>query len=136
MFFKVAHFWPLFIYFRLFNKVDNKQVNKQMFNLIFADDWSRTVDRWNQKQLLYQLSHNHYPILYKCLMRKKFETIVLPSTLFPYSLRRFESFPPILTSGVCKGEFQTVVQMSITYSNYTLLVFKFQSGNKWSKHFL
>ena len=136
MFFKVAHFWPLFIYFRLFNKVDNKQVNKQMFNLIFADDWSRTVDRWNQKQLLYQLSHNHYPILYKCLMRKKFETIVLPSTLFPYSLRRFESFPPILTSGVCKGEFQTVVQMSTTYSNYTLLVFKFQSGNKWSKHFL
>ena len=107
-----------------------------MFNLIFADDWSRTVDRWNQKQLLYQLSHNHYPILYKCLMRKKFETIVLPSTLFPYSLRRFESFSPILTSGVCKGEFQTVVQMSTTYSNYTLLVFKFQSGNKWSKHFL
>ena len=39
-FFKVGHPWPLLIYFRLFNTVDNKQVNKQMFNKIFADDWS------------------------------------------------------------------------------------------------
>ena len=41
MFFKkVGNSRPLFIYFCLFNKVDNKQVNKQMFNINFADDWS------------------------------------------------------------------------------------------------
>ena len=46
-----------FLYFRLFNIVDRKQ----MFNLIFADGWIRTVDLWYRKQLLYQLSHNHCP---------------------------------------------------------------------------
>ena len=30
----MGHSRPLFIYFRLFNSVDNKQVNKQMFNKI------------------------------------------------------------------------------------------------------
>ena len=33
-FLKVGHSLPLFIYFRLFNTADNKQVNKQMFNKI------------------------------------------------------------------------------------------------------
>ena len=28
---------------------------------IFSDDWIRTADLWNQKRLLYQLSHNHCP---------------------------------------------------------------------------
>ena len=28
---------------------------------IFADDWIRSVDLWNRKQPLYQLSHNHCP---------------------------------------------------------------------------
>ena len=37
---------PLFIYFCLFNTVDNKQVNKQMSNINFADDWSLTADLW------------------------------------------------------------------------------------------
>ena len=37
---KVGHSWPLFTYFSLFNTVDNKQVNKQMFNINFADDWT------------------------------------------------------------------------------------------------
>ena len=40
----MGHSRPLFIYFRLFNTVDNKQVNKQMFNINFADNWSRTVE--------------------------------------------------------------------------------------------
>ena len=35
-------------------------INKQMFNITFADDWSRTADLWYQKRLLYQLSHNHF----------------------------------------------------------------------------
>ena len=30
---------------------------------MFANDWIRTADLWNQKQLLYQLSHHHCPIL-------------------------------------------------------------------------
>ena len=34
---------PLF-YFRLFNTVDNKQVNEQMFSINFANDWSHTMD--------------------------------------------------------------------------------------------
>ena len=33
-----------------------------MFNINFADDWSRTADLWYQKQPLYQLSHNHFPV--------------------------------------------------------------------------
>ena len=32
-----------------------------MFNLIFADDWIRTMDLWHRKQSLYQLSYNHCP---------------------------------------------------------------------------
>ena len=56
MFFKkVGNSRPLFIYFCLFNKVDNKQVNKQMFNINFADDQSRTTDLWYQKRPLYKL---------------------------------------------------------------------------------
>ena len=54
---KLGHSRPLFLYFRLFNTVDS-----EMFNIIFfADDWFRTADLWIWKQLLYQLSHNHYP---------------------------------------------------------------------------
>ena len=34
-----------------------------MFNINFADDWIRTADLWYQKQLLYQLTHNHIPHL-------------------------------------------------------------------------
>ena len=34
-FFKVGHSGPLFVYFRLFNTGDSKQ----MFNKNFADDW-------------------------------------------------------------------------------------------------
>ena len=36
-------------------------INKQMFNVNFADDWSRTEDLWYWKRPLYQLSHNHFP---------------------------------------------------------------------------
>ena len=36
-----------------------------MFNINFADDWIQTADLWNRKQPLYQLSHNHFPILSK-----------------------------------------------------------------------
>ena len=32
-----------------------------MFNINFADDWIQTVDLRYQKQLLYQLSHDHCP---------------------------------------------------------------------------
>ena len=48
-FFKWANPGSSFIYFRVFNTV----------NIFFADDWIRTADLWRQKQLLYQLSHNH-----------------------------------------------------------------------------
>ena len=41
-FFKLDHFRPLFLYFRLSNSVDRKQ----MFNKNFADDWIRTADLW------------------------------------------------------------------------------------------
>ena len=33
-----------------------------MFNINFTNDWIRTVDLWYQKQPLYQLSHNHFPV--------------------------------------------------------------------------
>ena len=55
--------WPLFIYFCLFDTVDNKQVNKQMSDINFADDWSQTADHWYWKRPLYQLGHNHFPHL-------------------------------------------------------------------------
>ena len=32
-----------------------------MFNINFANDWSQTTDLWYRKQLLYQLSYNHFP---------------------------------------------------------------------------
>ena len=47
-----------FLYFRLFNTVDRKQ----MFRRNFADDWIRTADLRYRKQPLYQLSHNHCPL--------------------------------------------------------------------------
>ena len=53
-FLKMGHSRPLFC---LFNTVDSKQ----MFNINFANDWIQTADLWYQKQLLYQLSHNHWP---------------------------------------------------------------------------
>ena len=63
VFLKVGHSRPLLIYFRLFNTVDNKLVNKEMLNIKFADDWSQIADLWYQKRPLYQLSHNHFPCL-------------------------------------------------------------------------
>ena len=71
-FLKVGHSRPLYIYFRLFNIVDNKQVNKQMFNINFADGWSWTTGLLYRKQPFYQLSHNHF-------LRDLFE----PSCLWP-----------------------------------------------------
>ena len=47
---------PLFLYFHLFQTVVSK-----CSLIFFADDWNRTADLWNRKQLLYQLSHNHCP---------------------------------------------------------------------------
>ena len=38
-------------------------VDSKMFNIYFADDWLQTVDLWNQKRPLYQLSHDHCPAL-------------------------------------------------------------------------
>ena len=35
-----------------------------MFNINFANDWSWTADLWYRKQPLYQLSHNHFPIVF------------------------------------------------------------------------
>ena len=34
-----------------------------MLNINFADDWFRSADLWYWKQPLYQLSHNHSPLL-------------------------------------------------------------------------
>ena len=51
-----------FLYLRLFNSVEIKQ----MFNIIFANDWNRTVDLWYWKRPLYQLSHNHCPTALFC----------------------------------------------------------------------
>ena len=51
---KMGHSRPLFLYVHLFNTVDSKQ----MFTINFADDWTRTVDLWYCKLLLYQLGHN------------------------------------------------------------------------------
>ena len=78
LFKKVGHSRPLLIYFRLFNTVDNKQVNQQMFKYKFADDWSQTPDLWYQKRPLYQPSHNHFPtanylIASQCIFYLSFE---------------------------------------------------------------
>ena len=43
--------------FSLFSSFQYTGDSKQMFNIIFADDWIRTADLWYWKQLLYQLSH-------------------------------------------------------------------------------
>ena len=43
-----------FLYFRLFNTVDSKQ----MFDKSFANDWIRTADLWCRRRPLYQLSNN------------------------------------------------------------------------------
>ena len=48
---------PRFLYFRLFNTVDSKQ----MVNINFAYDWSQTANLWYWKQPLYHMSHNHCP---------------------------------------------------------------------------
>ena len=37
-----------------------QQTNVQ-YKYFFANDWIRTVDLWNWKQPLFQLSHNHCP---------------------------------------------------------------------------
>ena len=43
-----------------------------MFNINFAHDCIQTADLWCRKQLLYQLTHNHFPTvkLFKPEMRK------------------------------------------------------------------
>ena len=46
----------LFIYVFSIQLTVNDQYN------LFADDWIRTVDLWYWKRLLYQLSHNHFPV--------------------------------------------------------------------------
>ena len=55
----MGHSRPLFLYFHLFNTVYLIQliVNK------IGDGWIETTDLRCWKQLLCQLSHNHYPIL-------------------------------------------------------------------------
>ena len=45
---------------------------------MFADDWIRTMDLWNMKQLLYQLSHNHFQN--KTYFAK---TLQVKQTIFP-----------------------------------------------------
>ena len=60
LFFLNEQFPASFYYFRLFNTVDNKQ----MFIIIFLDDWIRAVDLWHQKQLLSQLCHNNCPRIF------------------------------------------------------------------------
>ena len=57
IFFKLAIPGLCFLYFRLFNTVDSKQ----MFKLNFADDWILTADLWYCKWPLYQLSHTTAP---------------------------------------------------------------------------
>ena len=47
---------PLFLYFRIFNTVHNKQCS--MFHLNFADDGFWTADLRNRKRPRCQLSHN------------------------------------------------------------------------------
>ena len=49
MIFGNCHFWPHFLYFRLFKTVDSEQ----MFNIIFANDWIQTADLWYLEQPLY-----------------------------------------------------------------------------------
>ena len=55
---RMGHYMPLFLNFCLFNTVDSKCSIS-----IFANGWIRTSGLWNQKQPLYQLSHNHCPNL-------------------------------------------------------------------------
>ena len=57
LFFKWTIPGHYFLYFRLFNTVDSKQ----MFNKKFAEDQIRTADLWCRKQPLYQPIHNHCP---------------------------------------------------------------------------
>ena len=35
-------------------------IGQYMFNINFANNWIQTVDLWNRKQPLNQLSHNQY----------------------------------------------------------------------------
>ena len=52
----MVHSMPLFLYFRIFNTVHNKQCS--MFHLNFADDGFWTADLRNRKRPRCQLSHN------------------------------------------------------------------------------
>ena len=62
---KVGYYQTLFLCFRLFDTVDSKQI----FDIIFADDWIQTTDLWYQKRPLFQLSHNHCHVEYPFLDR-------------------------------------------------------------------
>ena len=42
-----------------------------MFNINFANDWIQTADLWYWKQPLYQLSHNHYILLFAAPISKR-----------------------------------------------------------------
>ena len=53
---KMDHSGHLFLYFRLFNSVDSKQ----MFNINNADDWIQTSDLWYRKWRFSQVSNNHH----------------------------------------------------------------------------
>ena len=55
--FRNGQFPISFLYFRLCNTVDSKQ----MSNINFADYGIRTADIWYRKHPLFQLSHNHRP---------------------------------------------------------------------------
>ena len=46
------------------------QLTVNKCSIKFPDDWIRTSDFWYQKQTLYQLTQNHYPI------DKQFEFLV------------------------------------------------------------
>ena len=54
----------LLLYFRIFNTVDSNQSSLYFF----ADDWIRTADLWYWKRPLYQLCHDHCPMLCNCLI--------------------------------------------------------------------
>ena len=65
-----------------------------MFNINFAYDWKWTADRWNWKQSLYQLSHNHCPNWFfgvaSQLCRNQWPNPVLHSHLFTFWPRIFQ----------------------------------------------
>ena len=66
--------WVYPAYFSLFSPF--QRVDSICSIWFFADDWIRTVDFWNWKRSLYQLSHNHSPesIEYQTLEEQMYGT--------------------------------------------------------------